>query len=217
MQSKNLTPAEFEAHIKDGTFRLSFVGMSNAGKSYRSKTLNRERGFLWHQVDADIQKDLGFAAMDEISSWLGYPTSPTYPEHEAEYLRFENKATLLSAEQTHGKNLVFDTTGSVVHLETKTLEVLKENCLVIHLDVGDDSLQKMMERFFKEPKPVAWCGFFSQEVGETEVEALVRCYPTLLAERLTRYRKLAHLNIPAKDVYDTTGEETLEVIKSYLR
>jgi shikimate kinase len=215
MTSALLTPAEFDQHRASGTLRLSFVGMSNAGKSYRSKTLEGA-GFLWYQVDDVIQRNLGFKEMGEISSWLGYPTSPDYLKNEAAYLAHEDEATRHASMQTGGKNLVFDTTGSVVHLSPTTLDALHENCLVIHLDVGDDSLPELLETFFAEPKPVAWCGFFNQKIGEPEADALKRCYPALLAERLARYRALAHINIPARSLRDLSGEETLAYIRSCL-
>ncbi len=216
MESQLLTAQELDQHVKNGTFRLAFVGMSNAGKSYRSEVLRDELGFIWFQVDADIQKNLGFQTMAEISSWLGYPTSEGYGEREAEYLRLENLATRHASMKTEGKNLVFDTTGSVAHMEEETLTVLKDNCLVVHLDVGEDSLEEVIERFFLKPKPVAWCGYLTREDGETDEQALRRCYPALLRDRLATYRSLAHVTVPAKEVRDTSADETLGVIKKYL-
>lgn len=216
MDSVLLTPEELDAHVANGTFRLSFVGMSNAGKSYRSKVLARDYNFLWYQVDEEIQKAFGFSDMGEISGWLGYPSDATYAEREARYLELENLFTKQAALETRGKNLVFDTTGSVIHLEPETIFILKENCLVINLDVGVGSLEKMVEKFFIEPKPVAWCGNFSKMEDESVDDALRRCYPALLRWRLGEYRTLAHITIPAEEIRDKTGVETLEVIKKYL-
>lgn len=217
MDADSLTPAEFEAHIKNGTFRLAFVGMSNAGKSYRSKALAQELDFFWFQVDEEIQKALGFSDMDAISQWLSLPTSDGYAAREAKYLELENVATRKAAIETNGKNLVFDTTGSVAHLEPSTLRSLKDNCLIVHLDVGEESLTEVMDRFFKKPKPVAWCGYLVREAGESEEDALRRSYPKLLTDRLATYRKLAHVNIPATSVRDTSAQETLDIIKAALR
>lgn len=216
MDTAPLTPEEFDAHLENGTMRLSFVGMSNGGKSYRSRVLANEGDFLWYQVDGDIQKELGFKDQDEISAWLGHPTSPTYREREQIYLNLENKFTSRAAMSAHGKNLVFDTTGSVVHLSSETHNALRDNTLVVHLDVGDDSLDEMLERFFKEPKPLAWSSFFSKTDTESEDEALRRSYPILLAERLRRYRNLAHINLPAKDFRHRSGADTLALIRRAL-
>ena len=216
MQSERLKPEEFDAHIADGTFRLAFIGMSNAGKSYRSKVLKKEKDFLWYQVDEEIQKALGFKDMKEISHWLGYPGSGEYAERERKYLELENEFTKQASMQTRGKNLVFDTTGSVAHLTPETLHILRENCLTVHLDVGEDTLLRLIEKFFAEPKPVAWSGYFTKEEGESEASALRRSYPTLLKERLKHYRELAHVTVPAREVYNKSAEETLTIIRSRL-
>jgi shikimate kinase len=216
MKNASLTKEEFATHIKNGTCRLALVGMSNGGKSYRSRVLSETSNFFWYQVDDEIQKRLGFTDIQEISRWFGYPSSPGYAEREMKYLELENEFTRNAALGTHGKNLVFDTTGSVAHLNKKTLEILQENTLVVHLDVGEDSLPILIERFFKEPKPVAWGEFFSMSPGESEDKAIRRSYPTLLNERLRRYRALAHLNIPAGELYDKNGSETLDIIQNYL-
>lgn len=216
MELAQLKPEEFDAHIAQGTFRLGFIGMSNAGKSYRSKKLRDEKGFLWYQVDEEIYKALRLADMAAISTWLGYPTSPQYPEHEKKYLELENEFTRHASMQTGGKNFVFDTTGSVPHLEPETLDVLRQNCLLVHLDVGEGKIEQMMEKFFQKPKPVAWCGHFFVRPGESEEQALRRCYPELLAGRLKKYRELAHITVPAEEVYNTSSDETLAIIRSHL-
>ena len=216
MELEQLKPQEFDAHIDAGTLRLGFIGMSNAGKSYRSKKLRDEKGFLWYQVDEEIQKALGLKNMAEISAWLGYPTSPTYPEREQKYLELENEFTRHASMKTGGKNFAFDTTGSVPHMQPETLDILRQNCLLVHLDVGEGKLEQMMERFFKKPKPVAWCGHFFARPDESEEAALRRCYPELLKTRLKKYRELAHVTVPADEVFNTSAEETLNAIRKRL-
>ncbi|MES2225676.1 MAG: hypothetical protein V4480_02600 [Patescibacteria group bacterium] len=216
MTTENLNQEEFEAHAKSGTLRIAFVGMSNAGKSYRSRILRDEQNFFWYDVDGEIQKDLGFEEMSDISSWLGYPNTETYPEREASYLATEAKNTKIDFLETNGENLVFDTTGSVIYLDSETRNWLINACLVVNLDVGDDAIENMLQRFIKEPKPVIWNGFFVAEEGETNIETIRRCYPKLLADRLARYRSLAHITIPAEALYDRDGTGTLRIIKSYL-
>ncbi len=217
MKSILLTSEEFDVHIAQGTLRLSFVGMSNCGKSYRSKVLARENDFFWYQVDGDIQKTLDLNGQEAVSAWLGSPSSPTFSEREQKYLELENRFTEGAAMSSHGKNLVFDTTGSVVHLAPETHAKLSENTLVVHLDVGEDSIDEMLQRFFKDPKPVAWSGFFNQRPDESEHNAIRRSYPALLHERLKRYRALAHVNINAREVRDASGSETLALIRGKLK
>ena len=215
--SEVLTPEEFDRHIARGTLRLAFIGMSNGGKSYRSKALHNEEGFAWYQVDQAILDELGFADMLAISSWLGYPMEEGYPERERRYLELEDRFTKNASMRSDGANLVFDTTGSIVHLPEETLAILQDNCLIIHLDVGDDSMAEMMRRFFEEPKPVAWFGHYAPRPGEDVHDSLRRSYPALLAERLARYRALAHVNIPARELWDASGSDTLRLIRSHLR
>ncbi|MAG12769.1 hypothetical protein CL630_03085 [bacterium] len=216
MSIGQLKQSEFDTHVAGQTLRLSFVGMSNAGKSYRSKVLCCKLGFSWHHVDEKIQEMFNFHSMTDISSWLGHPSDTGYQEREKCYLRSEDQLTRRASIQTSGKNLVLDTTGSVVHLNAETLQVLYESCLVVHLDVGNDSLDCMIEQFFSNPKPVIWCGHFSMNAGESKEDALRRCYPILLKRRLERYRTLAHVNIPASSVRDLDGRETLNRIRECL-
>src|SRR3989344_8362227 len=217
MTSQPLTPEEFDAHLANRTLRLSFVGMSSCGKSYRSKMLAKKCDFFLYQVDGDIQKSLRLSGQETVSAWLGYPTSATYMEHERKYIELENEFTGRAAMQSPGKNFVFDTTGSVIHLDKTVLELMRENTLVVHLDVGEESIEALMDQFFKMPKPVAWSGYFNQNEGESEESSLRRCYPILLTERLKRYRTLANININSRELYDMSGNETLEIIRSKLK
>ena len=216
MNLEQLTPDELDTHVENGTFRLAFVGMSNAGKTYRSKVLERELGFMWYHVDGEIGKTLGFSNISEISDWLGYPNSPQYEEHAQKYLELENKLTKVDTLDTDGKNLVFDTTGSVVHLESETTDWLKEYCLIVHLAVDESAVDTLIERFFNHPKPVIWGGYFAAETDENETAALRRCYPKLLKDRMEKYTSLAHVDIPALEFRDQSGEETLKIIKRNL-
>ena len=213
METEPLKPEEFDAHIRAGTLRLALVGMANAGKSYRAKVLSDKADFLRYSVDDKIQNAL---AVDDLSAWMGYPSSGGYAEREKKYLELENTFTRKAAMQTDGKNLVFDTTGSVVHLLQDTLQVLSQNCLIVHLDVGDESLTELITKFFETPKPIAWDGFFEQKPGEGEIDALRRCYPILLRERLARYRALAHVAIRAHEIHDKSAPETLGMIRDKL-
>ena len=215
MTSGQLTPREFDAHVMNGTCRISFIGMSNGGKSYRSRVLRDELGFLWHNVDEQIYKALGLKDIAEIATWMGYPFSSNYGEREQTYVALENRFTKKDASMQTGKNLVFDTTGSVSQLKQDTLDALREHTLIVHLDVGEDSLPKMIERFFKEPKPVAWGDYFTMRPCESEEDALRRCYPGLLKTRLARYRALAHVNVPASEMYDRSGKVTLDIIRGH--
>lgn len=196
-----LTQAEFDAHIAENSLRIAFVGMSNVGKSYRSKILRDGSEFDWYQVDKEIIKSLGLSGTEEISEWLGLPHASTYPERERIYLDAEAKHTKVDFLDT-GRNLVFDTTGSVIYLKDSTLAWLKENCLIVNIDAGEEAIVPMMQKFLEQPKPVIWSGLYQQKPGESERETLERCYPALLTDRLKKYRAMAHMNISAEELYD---------------
>jgi len=216
MNTERLKPQELDSHVANGTFRLAFVGMSNGGKSYRSRVLQNELDFFWYEVDAHIQEALNIDDMDDISSWLGYPTMGTYQERQNVYLEAEEKCTHLHNLDTEGKNLVFDTTGSVIYLSEAAKNWLKDECLVVNIDVGEDKVEEMTRRYFEEPKPVVWGDTFKRNEGESDDDALHRCYPDMLRYRLGEYNKLAHLTITHDELHDATGEETLEIIKRHL-
>src|SRR3989344_2047283 len=165
-----LTQAEYDAHIANNSLRIAFVGMSDVGKSYRSKVLRDQSGFDWYQVD------------------------------------------ILDTD----RNLVFDTTGSVIYLEKPTTQWLQENCLIVNLEAGEKYINTMIQKFFEQPKPVVWSGMYVQKRGETQKETLERCFPVLLRDRLKKYRAMAHVNVPATDLYDKSGRETIAIIRSYL-
>lgn len=217
MKLEPLTQSEFEKHLENKTLRLAFVGMSNAGKSYRARVLQNDCDFMWYNIDGEIQKTLGLKSMEEISEWLGYPNNPTYPERERAYLEAENKHTMIDFLDTHGKNLVSDSTGSVIYLKEHTHNWLEENCLLVNIEVDKNSTEKLITKYFDNPKPLIWSGFFKQNEGESQNEALSLCYPKLLLNRLEKYRQMSHLNIPAEKFYDKSGQETLSIIKSYLQ
>ncbi len=212
-----LTKQEFDTHVKNKNLRIAFIGMSNAGKSYRSKVLKGELGFMWYEVDQEISNKLGFKDVTEVAEWMGEPGDTDYADREVEYMQKKAECTYLRDLDTDGKNLVFDTTGSVIYLSDEIKDWLREQCLVINLDAGEDAIPKMLERYLEHPKPVSWDGFLTREGGESEGEALERCYPLLLCDRLKKYRKFANINIPATEVYNKTASETLDIIKSYLK
>lgn len=216
MQTPLLQPLEFDAHVRNGTLRLALVGMSNAGKSYRSRMLRDELNFFWYEVDVHIQKILELDGMPRVNEWLGQPTSPGYKKRQAKYLEAEEQSTHLHELDTGGQNLVFDTTGSVIYLSEVVKTWLRHECLIVNIDVGEETIPAMKRKYFEEPKPVIWGSYFSQQSGETEEQALRRSYPQMLRARLQAYRQLAHLTIPFAELYGASGEQTLSVIKNHL-
>ena len=211
-----LTQEEMTRHVENGDFRLAFVGMSNCGKSYRSRVLSNKGEFYWYEVDREIQKKLGFETMEEIASWLWEPNDEWFELREGTYLEKEEECTHLEWLDTEGKNLVFDTTGSVIYLSEQTRAWLKNECLVVHIDVWLDAIPEMLVKYLEEPKPVSWNGMLNTKEGETKIESLERCYPELLEDRRNRYIEFSHITIPSHELRDLSSVETLKVIQSYL-
>jgi shikimate kinase len=166
------------------------------------------------EVDAGIREELDMKNMDALAAWLGLPGSDGYPERERHYLTLEERYT--TAPLSALANVVLDTTGSVVHLPQNVRQNLKEKYLVVHLDVGDESIQMLIDRYFATPKPVIWGEYFSRRPEETVRSALVRSYPQLLHERLKRFRELAHVSVPVGSFDSGKPDALLQSIRAAL-
>jgi shikimate kinase len=191
-----LTRTEFDQKHKDGSLAIALVGMSNIGKSIRAGQLEDEFGFTRHSVDDVIAQKLKKGNMAGMVEWMGYPFESQYKEAEDLYLDLENKMTLSRNPQIG--NFVLDTTGSVVYLEPKTLAQLREDYLIINLDCSGTMLKPMIEEFFLTPKTIVWANHFQKQENEKEIDALRRCYPNLLKDRIKRYRELGDIHIPGE-------------------
>ncbi|NTV22294.1 MAG: hypothetical protein HGB03_01855 [Candidatus Yonathbacteria bacterium] len=210
-----LTKIEFVEHLLAGNLRFVLVGMSNTGKSRRAKELMRTLGFFMYSVDELIANELGLKNVGEVGEWLGHPDSEGYAEREKEYLRLENKYTCLASLEAiipEGKNLVFDTTGSVAHLPQETRDWLSENCLVVYLTLEGSDMEKIIDLFFRVMKPLIWGEFFFIQKGESRNEALRRCYPDLLAFRAEKYADMANIRISAKELWNASAGAILDAV-----
>jgi len=187
---------------------LSFIGMSGVGKSYWAKQL-AQQGWLHLDCDARIATRLGEIIkvgetedpVHAVGRWMGMPWSDGYEAREARYLELEQTATIKSIDQLreHGSQpVVIDTTGSVIYTGTDVLKRLKKATRVVYFDVPDAVLKQMVELYLNEPKPVLWQGGYQPNDGESQGDALARCYAQLLADRAERYRELADVVLDYK-------------------
>ena len=53
----------------------------------------------------------------------------------------------------------------------------------------------MFNQYLKEPKPVIWNDVFSPKSGESNEEALKRCYPELIKQRTEMYYRYADVTL----------------------
>jgi shikimate kinase len=185
--------------------KVSIIGMSGSGKSYWSKELE-EQGFTRFCCDDLIEKRLsdklialGYAGIQDVAKWMGQPFDPQYPETSSTYLHFEKEVldeVLRKIEAAPpGANMVLDTTGSIIYTGKDLLGKLARTTRIIYLNVPASVTQEMYENYLHDPKPVVWENCFTKIEGETETEALGRCYSALLASRAEKYRTLANVTI----------------------
>lgn len=170
--------------------------MSNIGKSIRTEQFRQIKNVETSSVDDVIAQKMKKEGMAGMVEWMGYPFEEKYKEAEEEYLELENKMTLGKIPKK--KNYVLDTTGSFIYLEPETIDFVQKNFLVVNLDCSEMMLKVMIEDFFLTPKTIVWGNFFEKKEGEREIDALRRCYPNLLRNRIHRYRELADINIPGE-------------------
>jgi len=185
--------------------RLALIGMSGAGKSHWAKNL-AALGYSAVCCDDQIEARLapalnagGYAGINGLAAWMGWPDSPTYREREAQYLTEEIAVldeVLSSLEKDPKRELVLDTTGSVISTGNHTLHRLRRQMTVVYLAVAAEEIQLLIRRYLLDPKPVLWQGAFRPHPGETPQQTVVRCYPVLIAARRQSYEALAHLTLP---------------------
>ena len=193
--------------------RLALIGMSGAGKTFWTKRL-AQAGHPSVCCDDRIEQRLrsrleggGYAGINGVASWMGWPDSPTYAQREAEYLAAEISvldAILTDLERDRSRELILDTTGSVIYTGNNLLLRLRRQMTVVYLAATPEEQQLLIERYLNDPKPVLWRGAFQPKKGETPRETVARCYPTLIAARRQSYEALAHCSVPVAELRDTT-------------
>ena len=189
--------------------RIALIGMSGAGKTFWTKRLAAS-GHPYVSCDDQIERRLqsrlatgGYAGINGVAAWMGWPDSPTYAEREAEYLAEEIAVlgeVLTKLEGDRASNLVLDTTGSVIHAGNNILMRLRRQMTVVHLAASPAEQQLLIQRYLTDPKPVLWRGAFRPKQGETPRETVARCYPSLIAARRQSYETLAHRTVPVADL-----------------
>ncbi len=198
-----------EEKLRGQPLRLALIGMSGAGKTFWTRRV-AEAGVPAISCDDVIEEKLaprlaagGFAGINGVAAWMGWPDSPTYAEREAQYLA-EEIATLddilSELEKDSQKSLVLDTTGSVIYTGNHLLMRLRKLMKVLYLAASDAEQQLLIERYLSDPKPVLWRGAFVAKAGETPRETVARCYPNLIVARRQSYLALAHATVKVAEL-----------------
>jgi shikimate kinase len=194
----------------DKPLRLALIGMSGSGKSHWTKNLAAV-GCPTISCDDEIESRLapvlragGYTGINGVAAWMGWPDSPTYAQRESQYLTEEIAVLdeiLSNLENHRDRNLVLDTSGSVIVTGNHILHRLRRQMTVVYLAASGDEVQLLIERYLKEPKPVLWQGAFRPSPGEKPQETVVRCYPLLISARRRGYEALAHLTLATSDLH----------------
>jgi hypothetical protein len=191
--------------------RLALIGMSGAGKTFWTKKLAASR-YPAVSCDDRIEQKLahrlaagGYAGINGVAAWMGWPDSATYAERESEYLAAEIHTMdeiLTELEKQPEKSLVLDTTGSVIYTGNNLLMRLRRQMTIVHLAASAEEQQLLIERYLNDPKPVLWRGAFQPRTGEKPRETVARCYPALIAARRQSYETLAHCTLQVAALRD---------------
>lgn len=176
--------------------------MSNIGKTHWSHRLG-QHGFQRYSCDDMIEAKLttelrtqGFSGIADVARWMGHPYHDQYPSTSTLYLSYERQSLeeiiqILSDPAYRDRDIVVDTTGSVIYTGEDMLNQLQRLSTVVYLETPEEVPQEMMQGFFKNPKPLIWGDSFGMDEGETPEAALKRCYPLLLKQRTRKYKEYA--------------------------
>jgi hypothetical protein len=193
----------------DKPLRIALIGMSGAGKSFWTKRLAAENIPTFScddQIEARLSHALqegGYRGINGVAAWMGWPDSATYAERESQYLSEEIASldeVLTSLEKDPQRELVLDTTGSVIYTGNNVLFRLRKMMTVVYLAASDEEQQLLIQRYLKDPKPVLWRGAFQPRSGESAHDTVTRCYPALIAARRQGYQALAHCTIAVAEL-----------------
>ena len=195
--------------------RVALVGMSGAGKTFWTKKL-AAGGHEAISCDDRIEQGLaprlaagGYAGINGVAAWMGWPDSAKYAGREAEYLAEEIHVldeVLTELAKQPGKSLVLDTTGSVIYTGNNLLLRLRRQMTIVYLAASAEEQQLLIKRYLSDPKPVLWRGAFQPKAGETPRETVARCYPTLIAARRQSYEALAHCTLQVAALRDESPD-----------
>ena len=199
--------------------RIALIGMSGAGKSFWSKRL-AQAGRASICCDDRIEQRLrsrleisGYIGINGVASWMGWPDSATYAQREAEYLAEEIGVldeVLTGLERDPSRELILDTTGSVIYTGNNLLLRLRRQMTIVYLAAAADEQQLLIQRYLEDPKPVLWRGAFQARKGEAPHDTVARCYPVLISARGQSYEALAHCSIPVSELREPSSREATD-------
>jgi shikimate kinase len=197
------------ANSLSSPLRVALVGMSGAGKTFWTKRLaavGRPSIGCDDRIEERLKSRLatgGYTGINGVAAWMGWPDSETYAQRESDYLAEEIAVldeVLTELERDRGREMILDTTGSVIYAGNNILMRLRRQMTVVYLAASAQEQQLLIQRYLTDPKPVLWRGAFRPKAGETPRETVARCYPALIAARRQSYEALAHCTLPVAEL-----------------
>ncbi len=190
---------------------LALIGMSGSGKTFWTNRL-AETGFPAVSCDGRIEerlrKDLEaerLRGVGGVAEWMGWPDHPAYREREGKYLEAEiavMNEVLAELERDVSRELVLDTTGSVIYTGEAIRERLSRRMTVVYLAASAEEQSLLVERYLGDPKPVLWRDAYRPRPGEPPRETVARCYPALIGSRRKLYENYAHCTLPMRELHE---------------
>ena len=144
---------------------MALIGMSGAGKTFWTKRLaasGRSSVCCDDGIEGRLRSRLaagGHAGIKGVAAWMGWPDSPTYAQREADYLAEEIGVldeVLTQLERDRARELILDTTGSVIYTGNNVLMRLRRHMTVVYLAASAQEQQLLIQRYLTDPKPVLW-------------------------------------------------------------
>lgn len=210
---------QFTQDIATNRTKMTIIGMSNIGKTFWSKRLS-ERGFKHINCDQILEeilepelKKFGYKGLSEIAKWLGHPYEKQFKENEKIISELEKEiiVNILDDLENQDENIVIDTPGSIIYTGDEVCSRLKDKTMIVYIESTPEMREEMFQNFLKNPKPIIWQNSYNKDAEESEHDSLARCYPELLAYRISKYEKYADLLIPYHTLRENmSAEEFLE-------
>ncbi len=218
----NQKQKNFDELLKNKKLVISLIGMSNMGKTYWSKKL-ASIGFVHINCDDLIEQKLdkelkkyGYKGIKDVSRWMGQPYEKRFKRNQAIYLSLEKeimKKILGSLEKD--KNIIIDTTGSVIYTGNEIYKKLRKSSLVVYIKASQKMQGEMFQNYIKNPKPVVFGRVFKKDKKESNFDALGKSYKRLLKERSLLYKKYANVTLPREKIAENlTPKNFISLIKN---
>jgi len=210
-RSMILTKREFQDRFERNALHMAFIGASNAGKTFRTRQLVKDKGLVSISVDDEIGKELGIQGVTNLSRWMGQPHETRFVNNQATYLQLEESLTRQAGPPEFG-NFILDTTGSAIYLSPSLKTWLSQTFLVVYARVSKAQESAWLHIFLESPKPLVWGDLDRPRSGESRQDTLSRCGSELLAWRHQRYRELSDISFCDFNSPSVSGPEFWDIL-----